>query len=61
MEGEEDLSAEEILDDRNFNIIYPENDRVREKLKNRQDREEKIRLEQINKKRSEDEALNKKN
>ena len=59
-EGEE-YSAEEILDDRNFNIIYPENARVREKLKNRHDREEKIRLEQINKKKSEDEAINKKN
>ena len=59
-EGEE-YSAEEILDDRNFNIIYPENARVKEKLKNRHDREEKIRLEQINKKKSEDEAINKKN
>ena len=49
-EGEE-FSADEILDDRNFNIIYPENARVKEKLKNRRDREEKIRLEQINKKR----------
>ena len=59
-EGEE-FSADEILDDRNFNIIYPENARVKEKLKNRRDREEKIRLEQINKKKSEDEAINKKN
>ena len=41
-EGEE-FSADEILDDRNFNIIYPENARVKEKLKNRHDREEKIR------------------
>ena len=62
MEAEaEEYSAEEILDDRNFNIIYPENARVKEKLKNRHDKEEKIRLEQINKKKSEDEAINKKN
>ena len=57
----EEYSADEVLDDRNFNIIYPENARVKEKLKNRHDREEKIRLEQINKKKSEDEAINKKN
>ena len=45
MEAEgEDYSAEEILDDRNFGIIYPDNARVKEKLKNRHDREEKIRL-----------------
>ena len=34
MEAEgDDYSADEILDDRNFNIIYPENARVKEKLR----------------------------
>ena len=46
MEAEpEEIPREELYDDKYYNLILPENARVREKLRNRAEYEAKIRQE----------------
>ena len=43
----EDVPREELYDDKYYNLILPENDRVKAKLRNRAEYEAKIRQEEM--------------
>ena len=62
MEGEgEDVNREELLDDKYYNLILPENSRVKEKLRNRAEIEAKIRQQELYRKQKADDITNKRN
>ena len=62
MEAEaEDIPREDLYDDKYYNLILPENARVKEKLRNRAEAEEKIRKEEMFRKKRADDITNKKN
>ena len=62
MEGEgEDLTKEELLDDKYYNLILPENSRVKEKLRIRVEEEAKMRQQELYRKQKAEDITNKKN